>query len=89
MMKTSRSFSVCVLVLASATLMLMGGCNKITASSVRTNMSPEMDSIAHTHQQRLNRLARSENTSFRQVLDDWDTFWLMDEPSRLSMYPIP
>ncbi len=75
-------------------LVALGGCSetsngRITPSSVRANMSPEMEAIGETHQQRLNRYARVTDTNLRQIPDDWDTIWLMDKPMQMSRYPIP
>ena len=70
--------------------MLTVGCsNTITESSVSANMSPEMKTIAHTHEQRCNYIARSLDTTQRQIFEDWDRFWLIEEPLHLSKYPIP
>ncbi len=78
-------------------LVALGGCSetrsngseRITARSVRSDMSPELESIGESHQSRMNRYARVNNTNARQIHDDWDTIWLMDKPSQMSRYPIP
>lgn len=80
---------------ASLTVLGLGlfaaaGCsNDITAQSVRANPSPEMESIAYTHEQRQNNLMRVNDTNWRQLVDDWDRFWLMDQPLHLNNIPIP
>jgi hypothetical protein len=73
-------------------LMTAGGCSdnkNVTASDIRHHMSPELQSIAHTKEQRKNREARTMDTDLRQVWDDFDTLLLLDRPVRLSRYPIP
>ena len=68
------------------------GCQsnrQITRDGVRADMAPELETIASTQQQRKNMVARSLDTNFRQLNDDWDRFWLLDEPLHLSKYPIP
>ncbi len=72
-------------------LITSGGCQrqKITAKSVRGDMSPELQSIAHRQEQRKNMHARTKNTNWRQLKDDMDRILLMEKPSRLSEYPIP
>ena len=89
-MKLNRAGLVGLFVVALAVVMV-GGCGKkhITGESVRKNMAPEMDGIAFTHEQRANNKARSVNTTVRQFNDDWDRFWLMDQPSRLTVFPVP
>ncbi len=90
MSKTSRLLGVCVL-----TVMLLvggaGGCasDRITAKSVRKDMSPEMQSVALMREQRKNVHARTKDTTYRQIWDDLDHIFLLDRPSRLSEYPVP
>lgn len=73
----------------------MGGCknNKnpetITARDVRGDMSPELQSIAFSREQRRNRVARTVDTNLRQTWDDIDRVLLLDRPLHLSRYPIP
>ncbi len=80
-----------LLVVSGLLLAAVGGCdnNKITASKVRSDMSPELDSIAMTKEQRKNEHARTVDTDLRQVWDDLDMLLLLDRPVRLSRYPIP
>jgi hypothetical protein len=68
-----------------------GGCddNKITADKVRRDMSPELQSVAMTHEQRKNREARNVDTTMRQFWDDLDMILLLDKPVRLTRYPLP
>lgn len=80
-------YGVAVAMLAVA---MIGGCSqKITASSVRSNPSPELQSMALTHEQRKNNISRSKDITKRQVWDDFDSIMLQDRPSRLSRYPVP
>lgn len=72
-----------------ASAALVGCSNEITADSVRSNMTPELETIAMTREQRLNQNARAVNTTGRQIHDDWDRIWLIDRPLRLSEYTIP
>ncbi len=76
----------------AAGLMLLGGCSSsqpITGQTVRDDMSPELDSMAMTSEQRKNANARAVDTTGRQIADDWDSFWLIKRPLRLSEYQIP
>ena len=80
-----------MLVLGAGMTLSSTGCtsNEITGDSVRANASPEMVTIAMTHEQRQNNLTRSANTNWRQLVDDWDRFWLLADPLHMSNIPIP
>ncbi len=72
---------------------LLGGCEsqhaKLSPDHVRSEMSPELETIALTAQQRKNRNARAADETMRQLHDDWDAIWFLDHPLRLSRYPVP
>ena len=88
----SKAVRACVvLCLAGCLLVVVGGCksNGITAAQVRRNMSPELVSMALTHEQHKNQQARTFDTNLRQLVDDFERIWLMDHPLRMSEYPIP
>ncbi|MEX2215745.1 MAG: hypothetical protein WD768_16660 [Phycisphaeraceae bacterium] len=88
MIKTWLKCGGVVLVMAIG--LMAGGCSsQITPDSVRADMSPEMETIQYTHQQRCNNIARSIDTTTRQIHDDWDRIWLVDQPLHLSYIPIP
>lgn len=79
-------------VLGLVLLTTAGGCKdnkKVTASDVRSHMSPELQSITYTREQRRNRVARTVDTDLRQVWDDIDRVLMLDRPLHLSRYPIP
>ena len=61
----------------------------ITAASVHGDMSPELDTIALSRGQSMNRIHRTIDTDLRQVPDDMTALWLLDRPSRMSRYPVP
>ena len=72
--------------------LVLGGCSSesdITGASVRWDATPEMESIGRTPDQRATEIHRSVNETTRQIWDDWDMFWLVDEPSHLTQWPIP
>jgi len=85
---TKRIFSVCAAALLAVSIV---GCsnNKIDGRSVRRDMSPELRTTAATHEQQKNTQARAIDTTMRQIWDDLDKIFLVDQPSRLSRYPIP
>ena len=73
-----------------ASVAFLGGCadDRITAESVRSDMSPELESTAMTHEQRQNQIARAVDTTTRQIVDDWDMITMLDKPVRNTWYPI-
>ena len=42
------------------------------------------DGTAESKRERQERYKRVMNNEFKQINDDWDSFWLMDRPSRLT-----
>ncbi|MCX5662114.1 MAG: hypothetical protein NTW19_20755 [Planctomycetota bacterium] len=81
---------VAMVVLASAGLLSLGGCSdRITAEGVRWNMSPELQGMANTPDQRKNTQARSMDTTMRQFNDDMDMVLMINKPSHLTIYPVP
>ena len=68
-----------------------GGCaqNEITHLGVLLNMTPELESVADTPAQRQNKIARSLDHTMQQIWDDLDNLWLVNEPSKMSRFPIP
>jgi len=44
----------------------------------------ELAPIAETEAQRRARWERIERIAFQQIMEDWDSFWLLNEPSKLS-----
>ena len=57
--------------------------------TVLSDMSPGFETVAHSHDQRVLRHARTLNTHQRQFNDDLDMILLLDRPLRMSPYPIP
>jgi hypothetical protein len=88
MLKHVCGFGCVVLIVGL--MFIAGGCSqKVTARSVRSNMTPELQSIAHMSEQRKNRTARTMHTNMRQIWDDLDAILMLERPVRLSEYPIP
>jgi hypothetical protein len=85
-MRTTRLAFVMCSALVLATLSLLGGC---AGTSVYTDPNPEMATMGYTSAQHRAELSRTVNYDFRQMWDDWDNFWLVDEPIRLTNWPIP
>lgn len=65
------------------------GQGRVTASSLRANLTPELKTTAMTGEQHKSRVARSLDHTMRQIWDDLDYIFLVDQPSRLTPYPIP
>ena len=58
--------------------------NEILAKS----LSPEMYNTMSTNPELYLRNNANEQQNMRGVVDDWNRWWLIDEPSPLSPYPI-
>jgi hypothetical protein len=55
---------------------------------VNASLTPEMFNTADTYDQaRLDR-AMNANQNMRGLQEDWERFWLLSRPSKLSNYPI-
>ena len=61
----------------------------VTAWGVRRRLTPRMTHIDTTTQESRNRHARTINTTWRQIRDDWEHIWLMERPVGLTSYPVP
>ncbi|HIJ71294.1 MAG TPA: hypothetical protein HPP87_08020 [Planctomycetes bacterium] len=44
----------------------------------------ELAPFSETEAQRRARWERVERIAFQQIMEDWDSFWLVEKPSRLS-----
>jgi len=90
-MKKLLSLTGCVAALGF--MMLAGGCQwqpqvyTTQPEPIHHAMSPEMQTLGYTSAERWTRIARSKQTTDRHIGDDWDRFWLLDNPSRLTDYP--
>ena len=87
-----RSRSVLSLAAICAMLALSvaaGGCSQeITGDTVRANLTPELQSLAHTSEQNKNRVAITIDTNTRSIWDDVLNLLLLDRPARLNRYPM-
>lgn len=70
-------------------LMLVGGCSRITARQIRSNMTPELDSYAQSKGQSLNDHARFIDHNTRSAWNDLDRVLLLHRPIRLHPYASP
>lgn len=61
----------------------------ITVKSVHRDMSPELETRAETTGEIDTRVARTIDTNGRSAWNDLLMFWLLDRPSRQSLYPTP
>lgn len=79
---------LCLLVLGLS-LPALTGCSTITASDIRRNMTPELDTVTRSSQMHANDLARMTDNNLRNAWDDFDRFMLLDDNSHLSPWPMP
>lgn len=86
--------SVWVLSVLSVAVAFSVGCTasqqstQITAESIRKHLSPNLESLANTYQQRENNRANAWDVNERSAWDDIDKMLFNDRPMRLSIYPI-
>lgn len=88
MLRTCKLLAaIAIIVLAAG---LLGGCKsnpdskKLTIDEVRSDPTPDLSSIAWTHDQRKSRRAYVADTNLRQIWDDIDEIMLFDRPSRMA-----
>ena len=75
---------------AVACLLMGGGCSqKFTVATARRNMSPKLETMTATHEQRLNAYARTVDVNLRQLNDDIDELLLLDRPMLTTRTPVP
>ena len=83
---------------AFAGLMTLGlsltGCGSSTEEDISywdaaVPWTPRLDSTARTHEQDYTRYARSIDHTTRQAWDDLAMLLLIDDPIKLTEYPIP
>jgi hypothetical protein len=70
--------------LAVTLTFVLGGC----ASGYSTDLTPELDSYAHSSEQDYNRYARVTDNNTRQIWDDLANILLLNETSMLTSYPV-
>ena len=88
MSRNALKWAGCLLLAAAACSAV--GCQKqVTAQQVRSDLSPELESIAMSSEQRKNNITRTIDTNLRQIWDDFDSALFLDRPMRTSRYPIP
>lgn len=88
-----RFGAILMLTALVATVGLSVGCESepdtIDADYVRSNMTPELESVAMSHELRKMNHARTIDHNLRQVWDDLDSMLLLDQPLGFSRYYIP
>jgi len=62
---------------------------KITAWSVRRNMSPELATMNDSGEQQWNRIFRSADTNLRHAQEDVYRLLMIDEPDKMGKIPVP
>jgi len=85
----TRLHVIAALAMMSSLMLLVGCSNKVTAEKVRSKLTPELYSTAHSRGQFQNRTAISIDHTSRQASDDFAKLILMDKPLRLTKWPVP
>jgi len=89
MKKATCKSLLCALALAALGLSMTACQAPITGERVRRDITPELESLTLTPEQRKNKLTRTLDTNLRHIWDDIDEFMLLDRPSRLTKWPVP
>lgn len=87
----SRSLYTLIGGLVLTVAFMAGGCSsdRVTVDDIRWNMTPELKTTAMTSAQHKTRIARAVDHNLRQIWDDLDYIFLIDQPGHLTPYPIP
>ena len=87
---TNAALAIAGLALAGT---LLAGCGSTRyssqAASIRSNLSPELATMAERPDDVANTLAIHDSTKTKQLLRDLGTVWYTDRPSRLHRGPSP
>ncbi len=88
-MRTSKYCRVGVMLVGAAAL-VAGGCGSDSqVSRIRSNPTPELDTLSQRPDDIDNRIAITNDTNLRMFNYDLGRFFLLDRPSRLSNYSPP
>lgn len=88
-MQSRSVLSIAAVCALFALSLAAGGCSQeITGDTIRANMTPELQSLAHTPEQNKNRVAITIDTNMRSIWDDVLSILLLDRPARLNRYPM-
>jgi hypothetical protein len=89
-LKKSRGLLAVASVVALAGLV---GCNTSPSAKrdaqVRSDLTPELQTLSQRPIDVDNTQAVVWDEDLRMANEDWDRFWLMDRPSRLSRWRMP
>ncbi|MEO1008617.1 MAG: hypothetical protein AAFX79_08625 [Planctomycetota bacterium] len=84
--RTARRLVVPVALLAS-TAAVLTGCTK--ANTYRSNLTPELATLYQRPTDVRNQSALANNENWRMLAQDFNRFFYLDRPSRLTREPIP
>lgn len=83
-----------LLILALGAAAGLGACSSYpsdyshqAAAEIRSDVTPELSGLNRREVDRDNDFALAVDSNLRAANDDWDRFWLLDSPSRLTRYP--
>ncbi len=59
------------------------------AADVRSNPTPELDTLYQRHQDIENSISLTTDENWRMFTQDMGRFWLLDRPSLMTPEPVP
>jgi len=68
---------------------VLGGCNTISSSDIRSDPTPELYSQAMTRTQFRNDRAVHQHHGLRTLRDDWARIWMYDKNTQMTPWPVP
>ena len=84
MTRTSR---IAIATLGAAAALSLTGCASRNAQ-IRANPTPELYTLTGRYVDQQNDFAIMWDENVRMLRQDWDRFWYIDRPSRLTPEPI-
>ena len=73
-----------------ALTLLAGGCkSEFDSADLRSDWTPELQSVSMSDEQFKNFTSRHRHNTTRQLYDDWAMIWLEDRNLKLTKYVMP
>lgn len=87
--RTRSRTAILAVTLASASVACLGGCAGNSVAGLRLSPTPELLTLADTHNEAMNNVAANTDLNWRMFNEDLARTFLLQRPSRLSYAPIP
>lgn len=90
-MKLHAMIKPALAVFATAALLGSVGCasNTVSATQVRLNPTPRLQSLTRSYEENLNLFARTQNNRWRAIHDDFQTAFFLNRNTGLDEFEYP